>query len=45
MTFEFVKGKIPQNLYDEQEENMYSYLTIEVVNSGKPQFCSKEVMF
>ncbi len=41
---EFVKGRIPIELFDKQKEGMDPYLTIDVVNLGRPQFCSKENM-
>lgn len=43
--FEFVKGKIPSELYDEQRDNTYPYLTIDVANLGRPQFCEKDNMY
>lgn len=41
----FLKGKIPAELFEEKTESTYPYLTIDVVNNGKPQYCSKESMY
>lgn len=42
--FRFIKGKIPEKLVDEQENNLSPYITIEVANDMKAQFCSKDNM-
>ena len=42
--FSFVKGKIPEKLVDEQKEGLYPYITIDVANDAKAQYCSKENM-
>lgn len=41
----FVKGKIPETLHNEKKDTtLHPYLTIDVVNGGKPQFCKKDRM-
>lgn len=42
--FSFIKGKIPERLSDTQEERLYPYITIDVANDAKTQYCSDENM-
>lgn len=42
--FSFVKGKIPERLSDIQEEGLHPYITIDVANNEKAEFCSGENM-
>lgn len=42
--FSFIKGKIPEELSDTQEEGLYPYITIDVANNAKAQYCSDENM-
>lgn len=42
--FSFVKGKIPESLSDIQEEGLHPYITIDVANNEKAEFCSGENM-
>lgn len=42
--FSFVKGKIPEKLVNEQKEGLYPYITIEVANDEKTQYCSGKNM-
>lgn len=42
--FSFIKGKIPERLSDTQEEGLYPYITIDVANNAKAQYCSGENM-
>ena len=42
--FSFIKGKIPERLYDVNGDNLYPYITIDVANNGVCQYCNKENM-
>lgn len=42
--FDFVKGKIPDKLFEKKDDELIEYLTIEAVNSGTIKYCSKESM-
>lgn len=37
--FSFTKGKTPKILYDNYEKNLFPYITIEVANDNKAQYC------
>ena len=37
--FSFVKGKIPSITFDDSMEGVYPYITIDVANGGKSQYC------
>ena len=40
----FTKGRMPKYLYNEEASDLTSYITIDVANNGKSQFCNKEKM-
>lgn len=40
----FVKGKIPRELFDQKDSSLEPYITIDVANGGIPQYCSSESM-
>ncbi len=40
----FTKGRIPNELYDEELDDTIPYITIDVANNGKTQFCNKRKM-
>ena len=40
----FEKGKIPEELIEHQIEDFLPYLTIDVANGGKPQYCNQHKM-
>ncbi len=42
--FLFVKGKIPKRLAGIQEDGLHPYITIDVANNAKVEFCSGENM-
>ncbi len=42
--FDFVKGRIPDEFYEKQEDNLVDYLTIEAVNVGASQYCKRDSM-
>lgn len=42
--FSFVKGKIPERLSDIQEDGLHPYITIDVANNARAEFCSGENM-
>lgn len=42
--FSFIKGKIPEHLSNEQAEGLCPYITIDVANGLKSQFCSSNNM-
>ena len=42
--FDFVKGKIPNELFDFQTEELDNYLTIDAVNTGTTQYCNSDSM-
>ncbi len=42
--FDFVKGRIPNELFDVKKEGLVNYLTIEAVNEGVSQYCNSDSM-
>lgn len=42
--FQFIKGKIPEKIEQQNGYNLVRYLTIDTVNGGSPSYCSKDSM-
>ncbi len=42
--FDFVKGRIPDELWEDRDDDLVDYLTIEAVNEGATQYCKSNSM-